>query len=110
MYFYNHTTGSVICLYNSGYFKEENQTCSSTDECKNQHNLMKKNPLWIRLPRKDKLLSYPYESMRPFLKLLQEAAEDKNVVSIKMTLYRGKQSKIIESLIEPLKMEKMSRS
>jgi len=39
--------------------------------------------------------------MRPFLKMLQEAAEDKDVVSIKMTLYRvAKQSKIIASLIE----------
>ena len=54
-----------------------------------------------QIAKKDKLLSYPYESMRPFLKLLREAAEDKNVVSIKMTLYRvAKQSKIIESLIE----------
>lgn len=54
-----------------------------------------------QIVQKDKLLSYPYESMRPFLKLLQEAAEDKEVVSIKMTLYRvAKQSKIIESLIE----------
>ena len=33
--------------------------------------------------------------------MLQEAAEDKDVVSIKMTLYRvAKQSKIIASLIE----------
>ena len=41
----------------------------------------------------DKLLSYPYESIRPFLRLLTEAAEDENVVSIKMTLYRlAKQS------------------
>lgn len=49
----------------------------------------------------DLLLSYPYESMKPFLNLLQEAAEDKNVVSIKMTLYRvAAKSKIIDSLIE----------
>lgn len=58
-------------------------------------------PIMDQIVQKDKLLSYPYESMRPFLKLLQEAAEDKEVVSIKMTLYRvAKQSKIIESLIE----------
>ena len=58
-------------------------------------------PIMDQIVQKDKLLSYPYESMRPFLKLLQEAAEDKDVVSIKMTLYRvAKQSKIIESLIE----------
>ena len=49
----------------------------------------------------DKLLSYPYESIRPFLNLLYEAAEDDNVLSIKMTLYRlAKQSKIVEALCE----------
>lgn len=49
----------------------------------------------------DKLLSYPYESIRPFLKMLSEAAEDDNVISIKMTLYRlAKQSKVIEALCE----------
>ncbi len=49
----------------------------------------------------DKLLSYPYESIRPFLHMLNEAAEDESVISIKMTLYRlAKQSKIIEALCE----------
>lgn len=49
----------------------------------------------------DKLLSYPYESIRPFLRMLNEAAEDDSVISIKMTLYRlAKQSKIIEALCE----------
>ncbi|MCI5624142.1 polyphosphate kinase 1, partial [Anaerostipes sp.] len=58
-------------------------------------------PIMDQIAQKDKLLSYPYESMKPFLKLLQEAANDKDVVSIKMTLYRvAKQSKIVETLIE----------
>ena len=58
-------------------------------------------PIMDQIAKKDKLLSYPYESMKPFLKLLQEAANDKDVVSIKMTLYRvAKQSKIVETLIE----------
>ena len=49
----------------------------------------------------DKLLSYPYESIRSFLHMLNEAAEDDSVISIKMTLYRlAKQSKIIEALCE----------
>lgn len=49
----------------------------------------------------DKLLSYPYESIRPFLHMLNEAAEDESVISIKMTLYRlAKQSKIVEALCE----------
>ena len=54
-----------------------------------------------QIEKKDKLLSYPYESMRPFLNLLREAAEDEDVVSIKMTLYRvAKQSQIAAALIE----------
>ena len=54
-----------------------------------------------QVEEEDKLLSYPYESIRPFLHMLNEAAEDDSVISIKMTLYRlAKQSKIIEALCE----------
>ena len=54
-----------------------------------------------QIEEEDKLLSYPYESIRPFLRMLNEAAEDDNVISIKMTLYRlAKQSKIVEALCE----------
>ena len=54
-----------------------------------------------QIKEEDKMLSYPYESIRPFLRLLSEAAEDENVISIKMTLYRlAKQSKVVEALIE----------
>lgn len=54
-----------------------------------------------QIREKDKLLSYPYESIKPFLQMLQEAANDPQVVSIKMTLYRvAKQSKVVEALIE----------
>ena len=54
-----------------------------------------------QIREKDKLLSYPFESMKPFLDFLQEAACDSAVVSIKMTLYRvARHSKIVETLIE----------
>ena len=54
-----------------------------------------------QIREKDKLLSYPYESMKPFLNFLREAANDKEVISIKMTLYRvAKHSKIVEYLID----------
>ena len=45
-------------------------------------------PILDQIKEKDKLLSYPYESINPFLNMLHEAANDKDVVSIKMTLYR----------------------
>ena len=58
-------------------------------------------PILAQIREKDKLLSYPYESMKPFLEMLTEAANDDNVVSIKMTLYRvAKQSKVVEALCE----------
>ena len=58
-------------------------------------------PILAQIREKDKLLSYPYESMRPFLEMLTEAANDDSVVSIKMTLYRvARQSKVVEALCE----------
>ena len=54
-----------------------------------------------QIDKKDIFLSYPYESIKPFIRLLQEAAYDKSVASIKITLYRvAKTSKIVEALID----------
>ncbi len=60
-----------------------------------------KESILAQVSKKDVLLSYPFESMKPFLKMLHEAAEDPSVVSIKMTLYRvADRSKVIEALVE----------
>ncbi len=54
-----------------------------------------------QIRRRDLMLSYPYESVRPLLRLLQEAGQDPEVVSIKMTLYRvAHNSKIVEALVD----------
>ena len=60
----------------------------------------------------DVLLSYPYESIRPFLHMLQEAARDPKVISIRMTLYRlAKNCKVVEEsehlLVAPIYDEKL---
>ena len=48
----------------------------------------------------DKLLSYPYESMDPFIQMLREASTDPSVISIKITLYRlASQSHLAEALL-----------
>jgi len=58
-------------------------------------------PILDQIAKKDRFLSYPYESIKPFLTMLHEAVNDEDVVSIKMTLYRvAKQSKVVEALIE----------
>ena len=50
---------------------------------------------------KDLFLSFPYESIDPFIRLLNEAAEDESVVSIKITIYRlAKDSEITKALIK----------
>lgn len=83
------------------------------DALRNNKNLfyerhIQKNPSWYvsgkpvisQVEEADRFISYPYESMQPFIRMLQEAGENENVVSIKMTLYRvAKNSQIVESLI-----------
>ncbi|WP_297812004.1 RNA degradosome polyphosphate kinase [uncultured Finegoldia sp.] len=50
---------------------------------------------------RDLLLSFPYESIEPFIRLLNEAAEDDSVVSIKITIYRlASDSAITKALIK----------
>ena len=58
-------------------------------------------PMTEQIRRRDLMLSYPYESVRPLLRLLQEAVQDPEVVSVKMTLYRvAHNSKIVEALVD----------
>ena len=60
-----------------------------------------KESLIPQILEKDVLLSYPFESMKSFINLLYEAAEDMSVVSIKMTLYRlANKSQIVDALVE----------
>jgi polyphosphate kinase len=60
----------------------------------------KNRPVMDQVREHDLLLSYPYESIRPFLQLLAEATADPDVVSMKITLYRvAAHSKVVESLI-----------
>lgn len=67
----------------------------------NSPNVDPAEPMVSQIRRRDILLFYPYESIRPLLRLLQEAGQDPHVVSIKMTLYRvAHNSKIVEALVD----------
>ena len=58
-------------------------------------------PIMDQIVQKDVLLHYPYQSIRPFLSMLSQAAHDPEVVSIRMTLYRlARDSKVVEALVE----------
>ena len=63
-------------------------------------SLDQRRPIIEQVAEREVLLSYPYESMDPFVQLLREAAHDPAVVSIKITLYRlARQSHLAEALI-----------
>ncbi len=62
-------------------------------------DLPEEEPYWDSLKLKDKILHVPYESYDPVVKFLNDAADDKDVLAIKMTLYRtGRDSPIIDAL------------
>lgn len=81
------------------------------DKLINKHSYQKFSPQESRMvePKrsmikqindKDIFLFFPYESMDPVIRLLEEAAEDESVVSIKITLYRiARESKVAQALI-----------
>ena len=57
--------------------------------------------LAAEVEKHDVLLSYPYQSIRPFIAMLKKAAQDPAVISIKMTLYRmARESQIVQALME----------
>ena len=57
--------------------------------------------LAAEVQKHDVLLSYPYQSIRPFIAMLKKAAHDPEVISIKMTLYRmARESQIVQALME----------
>ena len=57
--------------------------------------------LAAEVEKHDVLLSYPYQSIRPFITMLKKAAQDPEVISLKMTLYRmARESQIVQALME----------
>lgn len=62
-------------------------------------DLRRDQPMISQIRQHDRLLFYPYDSVDPFLHLLNEAAENPKVLSIKITIYRmASSSKIAQAL------------
>ena len=67
----------------------------------NRQDISARRDMMSQIRERDLLLSYPYESISPFLRLLDEAALDPDVASIKITLYRlASNSRVIDSLCQ----------
>ena len=57
--------------------------------------------LWDSIKARDILLHVPYQSYKPVIRLLSDAAEDPTVTSIRMTLYRtSKSSPVVRALVD----------
>lgn len=83
------------------YLSEKTDLFYEKRSPRNPADIDVKSSMIEQVEKKDILLSFPFESMKPFIRLLEEAAEDDSVVSIKMTLYRvAERSKIIDALVE----------
>lgn len=62
-------------------------------------DLQPNQPMIGQIQQKDRLLFYPFDSVEPFLRLLNEAADNPQVLSIKITIYRlASSSKIAQTL------------
>lgn len=61
--------------------------------------LIPQQSMWKQIEQRDVLLFFPYQSMQPFFDLLKEAANDPEVVSIKMTVYRLAKHSVIARLL-----------
>ena len=62
-------------------------------------DLRPEQPVLAQVQQKDRMLFYPYDSVEPFLHLLNEAAENPQVLSIKITIYRlASSSRIAQTL------------
>lgn len=87
----------LIC----NYLKDNNELFYTPREPQWPVMINQNESITKQVEKGDLLISYPYESIKPFLRLLDEAANDDDVISIKMTLYRvSKFSKIVQTLIE----------
>lgn len=62
-------------------------------------DLDRSRPMISQIQQRDRMLFYPYDSVEPFLQLLSEAADDPQVLSVKITIYRlASSSKIAQAL------------
>jgi len=91
----------VFTLHEKFPLAEIRKISYPTFEAQPPATITKKESMISQVQRKDLLLHYPYEQMEPFLRLIKEAANDNNVISIKITIYRlSSNSKLVEYLVE----------
>ncbi len=99
--FFEETPLDLSFVYKLGEFNADPSLRFAPHKPQNRPDISAREDMLSQIAKRDILLSYPYESITPFLRLLHEAALDPDVVSIKITLYRlASNSRVIESLCQ----------
>ena len=99
--FFEETPLDLSFVYKLGDFNPDPSLRFAPLKPQNRNDISARRDMMSQIAERDILLSYPYESITPFLRLLHEAALDPDVVSIKITLYRlASNSRVIESLCQ----------
>lgn len=99
--FLEETPLDLSFVYQLGEFNSAPELKFPPQKPQNRADIAPKRDMLSQIAERDILLSYPYESISPFLRLLDEAAIDPEVKSIKITLYRlASNSRVIDSLCQ----------
>lgn len=99
--FFEETPLDLSFVYKLGDFNSNPALRFAPHKPQNRVDISTRQDMMSQIAERDILLSYPYESITPFLRLLHEATLDPDVVSIKITLYRlASNSRVIESLCQ----------
>ena len=99
--FLEETPLDLSFVYKLGDFNPAPEIRFAPHKPQHRPDIKARTSLMTQIAEHDILLSYPYESISPFMRLLDEAALDPDVVSVKMTLYRlASNSRVIESLCQ----------
>ncbi len=99
--FLEQTPLDLSFVYQLGDFTSEPELRFPPQKPQLRADISPKQDMMSQIAKHDILLSYPYESISPFLRLLDEAALDPDVASIKITLYRlASNSRVIDSLCQ----------
>ncbi len=99
--FLEQTPLDLSFVYQLGDFNPAPELKFPPQKPQNRPDIAPKTDMMSQIADHDILLSYPYESISPFLRLLDEASIDPDVVSVKITLYRlASNSRVIDALCQ----------
>ena len=99
--FFEETPLDLSFVYKIAEYNDDPALHYPPHKPQNRSDISARRSMMSQIAERDILLSYPYESVTPFLRLLDEASIDPDVASIKITLYRvASNSRVVEALCQ----------